>query len=135
MPPRAMLDTNVVVHLRQGRPEVLSAFHAQRAEDLVLSVVTVGELTFGAERSQQRDAARERLLASLSVLDVEPLPVGAAAHYGEIRARLAARGMMIGGNDLWIAAHARARGYVLVTDNEREFPRVEGLTIENWARW
>jgi tRNA(fMet)-specific endonuclease VapC len=124
----------VLIHLRQGRPAVLEAFRARRVEDLVLSVVTVGELAFGVERSQHRDLAQERLEAMLAVLNVEPLPVEAAAHYGEIRARLSARGMMIGGSNLWIAAHARARGYVLVTDNEGEFERVEGLTVENWAR-
>lgn len=134
MTSRAMLDTNVLIHLRQGRPAVVEAFRASRAEDLVISVITLGELAFGAERSVRPDVSRQRLEALIAVLAVEGLPVEAAQHYGAIRASLAAQGRMIGGNDLWIAAHARARGYRLVTDNDGEFGRVDGLTVENWAR-
>jgi len=62
------------------------------------------------------------------------LPAAAAAHYGEIRAALQKKGAMIGPNDLWIAAHARAAALVLVSNNEREFRRVPGLKVENWAK-
>jgi tRNA(fMet)-specific endonuclease VapC len=62
-----------------------------------------------------------------------PLPLRAGEFYGAIRANLAAKGDMIGNNDLWIAAHAKAAGLVLVTSNEREFRRVQGLEIQNWA--
>ena len=62
------------------------------------------------------------------------LPAEAAEHYGEIRAVLQRKGAPIGPNDLWIAAHARAAGLVLVSNNEREFKRVPGLKVENWAR-
>jgi tRNA(fMet)-specific endonuclease VapC len=61
------------------------------------------------------------------------LPKRAGEFYGSIRARLAAEGALIGNNDLWIAAHALAAGLILVTNNEREFRRVEGLEIQNWA--
>jgi tRNA(fMet)-specific endonuclease VapC len=66
-------------------------------------------------------------------LPVVPLPGEAATAYGEIRAALEARGEMIGGNDLWIAAHAQSSGLILVTNNEREFKRISGLKIQNWA--
>jgi tRNA(fMet)-specific endonuclease VapC len=65
---------------------------------------------------------------------VVSLPGEAAAAYGEIRAALEARGEMIGGNDLWIAAHAKSAGLTLVTNNEREFKRVPGLKLQNWTR-
>jgi tRNA(fMet)-specific endonuclease VapC len=61
------------------------------------------------------------------------LPVEAAAVYGEIRAALKAHGERIGGNDLWIAAHAKSTGLTLVTNNEREFKRVPGLKLQNWT--
>jgi tRNA(fMet)-specific endonuclease VapC len=64
---------------------------------------------------------------------VVPLPGEAATAYGEIRAALEARGEMIGGNDLWIAAHAKSAGLTLVTNNEREFKRVPGLKLQNWT--
>jgi tRNA(fMet)-specific endonuclease VapC len=67
------------------------------------------------------------------LLPVLKLPSRAGEFYGSIRAALAARGDMIGNNDLWIAAHAKAAGLILVTNNEREFRRIDGLEIQNWA--
>ncbi|HJS03515.1 MAG TPA: PIN domain-containing protein [Variovorax sp.] len=63
----------------------------------------------------------------------EQLTEAAAQHYGQIRSALERKGRPIGNNDLWIAAHACAEGWVLVTNNEREFSRVEGLEVENWV--
>ena len=75
-----------------------------------------------------------RSLPSLFANDVAPLSETAGQHYGQIRAALETRGQTIGNNDLWIAAHARAEGWILVTNNEREFKRVKGLQVENWVR-
>ena len=66
-------------------------------------------------------------------MTVEPLTDAVGRHYGQIRSALQRKGRPIGNNDLWIAAHARAEGWVLVTNNEREFNRVEGLAVENWV--
>ncbi len=68
------------------------------------------------------------------MIQVVPLPPEAADVYGSIRAELTAGGRSIGGNELWIAAHARLRNLVLVTNNEREFRRVPDLKIENWIK-
>ena len=62
------------------------------------------------------------------------MPAAAAEIYGRIRAQLSGQGLMIGSNDLWIAAHALAGNYTLITDNEREFSRIDGLRYENWVR-
>jgi tRNA(fMet)-specific endonuclease VapC len=99
--------------------------------DAVISVITYGELRHGAERSQQRTHALESLGRLVSLLPVVPLPGEAATAYGEIRAALQARGEMIGGNNLWIAAHAKSAGLTLVTNNEGEFKRVPGLKLQN----
>jgi tRNA(fMet)-specific endonuclease VapC len=131
---RYMLDTNMCIYLRQNRPpEVTTRFRRMQHGDAVLSVITYGELLYGAERSQQRTRALESLARLVSLLPVLPLSEEAASAYGEIRATLEKRGEMIGGNDLWIAAHAKSAGFTLVTNNEREFKRVPGLKLQNWA--
>lgn len=132
---RYMLDTNMCIYLRQNRPpEVTARFRRMQHGDVVLSVITYGELLYGAERSQQHTRALEALARLVSLLPVLPLPEEAASAYGEVRAALQKRGEMIGGNDLWIAAHAKSAGLTLVTNNEREFKRVPGLKLQNWTR-
>ena len=84
-------------------------------------------------RDAQRAAALELLRELAEVLPVLGLPETAAEAYGTIRAELERKGQMIGNNDLWIAAHAKAAGLTLVTNNEREFRRVHGLKVQNWA--
>jgi tRNA(fMet)-specific endonuclease VapC len=84
-------------------------------------------------RDAQRAAALELLRELAQVLPVLELPETAAEAYGTIRAELERKGQMIGNNDLWIAAHAKAAGLTLVTNNEREFRRVHGLKVQNWA--
>jgi len=134
MSARYMLDTNICIYLRQNRPpEVTARFRQMQHGDAVLSVITYGELLYGAERSQQRSRALESLGRLVSLLSVVPLSEEAAAAYGEIRAALEARGELMGGNDLWIAAHAKSAGLTLVTNNEREFKRVPGLKLQNWT--
>lgn len=134
MPPRFLLDTNICIYIRQKRPpEVLARFRKLKNGEAGLSLITYGELFYGAAKSQHRQIATEKLNDLLAFLPILPLPDTTASHYGEIRAALEANGEIIGGNDLWIAAHARAAGLVLVTNNEREFRRVPGLKIQNWT--
>lgn len=134
MEPRYLLDTNICIYIRQKRPEeVQRRFQKLRPGEAVLSVITYGELLYGAEKSQQRLAALERLRELIHLLPALPLPEAAADAYGKIRADLESKGQMIGNNDLWIAAHAVAAGLTLVTNNEREFRRVRGLKVRNWA--
>jgi tRNA(fMet)-specific endonuclease VapC len=101
--------------------------------EAVLSVITYGELVYGAEKSQFREHAHRQLAELAALLPVMELPMRVGEFYGSIRAALAAEGGMIGNNDLWIAAHARTAGLILVTNNEREFRRIQGLEIQNWA--
>jgi tRNA(fMet)-specific endonuclease VapC len=134
MAARYLLDTNICIYIRQRRPpQVLSRFEKLRPGDVALSVITYGELLYGAAKSGDRESATKRLAELASILPVLPLPESAGDEYGEIRAALEAAGQAIGGNDLWIAAHARAAALTLVTNNVREFKRVPELKIENWA--
>lgn len=131
---RYLLDTNICIYIAKHHPPaVRERFARHTADELAMSIITQGELRFGAEKS----AAREKALATLKQLEAAirtvSLPEAAAEHYGQIRAALQKTGQPIGNNDLWIAAHARAEGWILVTNNEREFIRVEGLQIENWV--
>ena len=134
MEPRYLLDTNICIYIRQKRPEeVLRRFRKLRPGEAVLSVITYGELLYGATKSEQRVTALERLRELVHLLPAMSLPDTAAEAYGTIRTELESKGEMIGNNDLWIAAHAVAAGLTLVTNNEREFRRVRRLKMQNWA--
>jgi tRNA(fMet)-specific endonuclease VapC len=100
---------------------------------LLLSTDGRGALLHGAEKSTQRKKALE-LLAEFKTFDpVLPIPETAGDAYGSIRASLEFQGRPIGNNDLWIAAHAKAAGLTIVTNNEREFRRIAGLKVQNWV--
>ena len=98
-----------------------------------MSVVTKAELLYGVELSPRHAQDAASLAAFLPYVEALDLTNDAAIHYAEIRADLKKRGAMIGANDLFIAAHARARGLTLVTKNVAEFERVGGLSLENWT--
>jgi tRNA(fMet)-specific endonuclease VapC len=131
---RFLLDTNICIYIRQKKsPEVLARFDEVQAGEAAMSIITHGELLYGAERSQNREVARRILSELVTWIPVLSLPDEAAEEYGRVRANLEARGIMIGTNDLWIAAHVKVAGLTLVTNNEKEFRRISGLKIENWA--
>jgi tRNA(fMet)-specific endonuclease VapC len=132
---RYILDTDICIYIRSKKPAALRARLAKLAPgEAVLSVITYGELRFGVEKSRDRELSLRKLTALAAAIPVLSLPEGAAETYGRIRAALEKAGRMIGGNDLWIAAHAIATELVLVTNNEREFSRIADLRLENWAR-
>ncbi|MGB8989036.1 MAG: type II toxin-antitoxin system VapC family toxin [Candidatus Sulfotelmatobacter sp.] len=134
MEPRYLLDTNICIYIRQERPEqVLRRFRKLRPGEAVLSVITYGELLYGAAKSAHRTAALERLRELVRLLPAMALPESAGETYGAVRAELELKGEMIGNNDLWIAAHALAAGLTLVTNNEKEFRRVRRLKVQNWT--
>ena len=132
--PRYLLDTNICIFIRQNRvPSVVERFRSLGFGKAAISVVSYGELSYGAQKSRQRELAVNGLQTLLAFMPVLPLPRDAGNAYGSIRAALERRGNTIGGNDLWIAAHALSASLILVTSNEREFRRVDGLQVENWA--
>ena len=133
-PARYLLDTNICIYIAKGQSlAVRHRFEQHSIQELAMSTITVGELRFGAEKSQ----ARARALATIDQLVqmIRPcaLPLEAAEHYGHIRATLQQLGHPIGNNGLWLAAHALAKGWTLVTNNTREFARVPGLRVANWV--
>ncbi|WP_262270192.1 type II toxin-antitoxin system tRNA(fMet)-specific endonuclease VapC [Microvirga yunnanensis] len=133
--PRYLLDTNICIYIRRQRPQtVLDRFKLLPPGSTAISVITYGELAYGVHKSPDRHSAILILDELTALIPVIPMAIEVAQSYGTIRSDLAARGELIGNNDLWIAAHAQSLGLTLVTNNEREFRRVEGLTIENWAQ-
>lgn len=127
-----MLDTNIVIYVIKRRPiEALKVFNAH-AGQMCVSSITLAELMHGVEKSQRPDHNLRQVEDFVSRLEIAEYGMSAAAHYGEIRADLERQGLIIGVNDLHIAAHARSSGLILVSNNLREFERVDGLRVENW---
>jgi len=134
MPPRYLLDTNICIYIQRQKPgEVLARFQKLKPGDAAISVITWGELLYGAEKSRQRKKVLQLLEEFKTLIPVLPMPENTGKTYGAIRASLESKGMPIGNNDLWIAAHAKAEGLTIVTNNEREFQRVPGLKVQNWV--
>ncbi|ORM68706.1 type II toxin-antitoxin system tRNA(fMet)-specific endonuclease VapC [Pantoea rwandensis] len=129
---RYMLDTNIVIYVIKRRPiEVLERFNANVGR-MVISSITLAELVHGAEKSAYPEKNLRTVEDFISRLDVLSYDQKAAFHYGSIRADLEKKGTPIGLNDLHIAAHARSEALTLITNNLREFSRVNGLISENW---
>ena len=130
---RFLLDTNICIYIRQKKsPAVLARFRQLKEGDAAMSVITFGELLYGVERSEHREKSLAVLNEVSSLIPVLALPEEAGGSYGAIRAELERLGKTISNNDLWIAAHAKAAGLILVTNNEKEFRRIAGLRVENW---
>lgn len=133
MKPRFMLDTDICIYLKNRRPPaVAERFANLQPGEVVISMITYGELYNGAMKSKEADAALKNLQLLGERLPVQPMTVEVATHYGVIRSGLEKAGEIIGGNDLWIAAHALELDLSLVTNNMNEFKRVPGLKVENW---
>jgi tRNA(fMet)-specific endonuclease VapC len=129
-----LLDTNILSDLVK-RPQgmVFARIAAVGDDQVCTSLIVAAELRYGAAKlgSEKLTNQLEAILATLPVL---PLEAPADRHYGQLRAALERQGTLIGPNDLLIAAHALALDAILVTDNTREFERVQGLVIENWLQ-
>lgn len=127
-----MLDTNLCIRVIRDRPKGLQERFNEATPGLCISVATVAELFYGAEKSAKPVEGRRQVMDFAGRIDVLDFDADAAAHYGEIRAALERQGQAIGPYDLMIAGHARSRGLVVVTGNLWEFNRVDGLRCEDW---
>ncbi len=132
-----MLDTDTCIFLMRGESPALAArVQSVPLQQQVMSAVTFAELTYGVQASaaakrKQNQSVLDSLVLHLAVLD---WPQDAAKHYAEIRTDLKKRGAQLGAADLMIAAHARAMGAIVVTNNVKDFARVKGLEVENWTK-
>jgi tRNA(fMet)-specific endonuclease VapC len=131
---RYLLDTNICIYVIKRRPpQVLARFQRCALGDIGLSTVTLAELQYGVAKSAFPERNQQALDTFTLPLEVVPFDALAALAYGPNRRALALQRGPNGAMDLLIAAHARSLGVTLVTNNPREFGRVEGLQIETWV--
>lgn len=130
-----MLDTNICIYTIKHKPEaVIKAFLAHDPDELCISSITYAELMYGVEKSAAPERNRLAITMFLSPLSILEFDALAAEQYGSIRADLERKGTPIGSMDMLIAAHAKSENLILVTNNTREFFRVEGLQVEDWVQ-
>lgn len=131
---RYMLDTNICIYAIKHKPEqVFLKLQEHDPSELCISSVTYAELVHGVEKSQSVEKNRVALALLLARIEIMDFDSSAAESYGKIRADLEKEGKPIGPLDMMIAGHAKSLGYTIVTNNTREFMRVHGLGLENWA--
>jgi tRNA(fMet)-specific endonuclease VapC len=129
-----MLDTNICIYSIKHKPEqVFRRLQEHNPSEMCISSVTYAELVHGVEKSQAIEKNRVALALLLANIEILSFDAGAAESYGKIRAELEKNGTPIGPLDMMIAGHAKSLGYTVVTNNTKEFNRVRGLKIENWA--
>ena len=130
-----MLDTNICIFLINNKhPEIARKITDIPSEKICVSTITQAELEFGVAKSRKPAKNAQALAKFLSVIRVLDFDTRAAEVYGEIRVDLERRGETIGYMDMLIAAHAKSSGYTIVTNNIREFDRIDGLQVENWVK-
>ncbi|SEQ97287.1 tRNA(fMet)-specific endonuclease VapC [Pseudomonas sp. NFACC02] len=131
---RYMLDTNMCIFTIKNKPaHVREAFNRHHGQ-LCISTITLMELIYGAEKSATPEKNLSVVEGFAARLDVLPYDADAAAHTGMIRTELSRAGTPIGPYDQMIAGHARSQGLVVVTNNSKEFERVQGLRLEDWLQ-
>lgn len=129
-----MLDTNICIYVIKHKPEqVFRHMQENLQKGLCISAITLAELEHGIEKSSYPEKNRAALTRFLAIIEVLPFDEIAAKKYGKVCAYLQRQGTPIGTMDMLIAGHAIAADCIIVTNNVREFERVPGLTIENWA--
>jgi tRNA(fMet)-specific endonuclease VapC len=129
-----LLDTNICIYIiKQKPPVVLERLQKVKVNEIGISVITLAELEYGVAKSSFPERNKLALVQFLAPFEILPFSETAAAIYGRIRSDLEKKGQIIGSYDLFIGAQALSGKLTLVTNNEREFQRIPGITIENWA--
>ena len=129
-----MLDTNICIYIIKHQPEnVIRKFMEHDPDDICISAITYAELAHGVEKRQAREKNRVALMLLLSEIQIVSFDDLAAQVYGVVKADLQKKGTLIGPMDTLIAAHAKALNLTLVTNNTKEFARVDGLELEDWV--
>ncbi|MEM6449194.1 MAG: type II toxin-antitoxin system VapC family toxin [Cyanobacteria bacterium P01_D01_bin.105] len=129
-----LLDTNICIYIMRQKPrQVLERFRDLEPSDVGISSIAVAELEYGAYKSQQPERNRSALKQFLIPLEIVSFDGQATQVYGKLRSQLEQQGQVIGSLDMLIAAQALSLELTLVTNNTREFSRIAGLALENWA--
>jgi tRNA(fMet)-specific endonuclease VapC len=133
--PLYLLDTDICSDaIKRKQPALLSKIRTGLVnEEIAISAITRGELLYGLELVPDAATLKLAVLAFLDTIPCMEWPVSAADHYAKLRSAQKITGSLVGYMDTLIACHALAENLILVTNNERDFLRIPGLTIENWA--
>ena len=129
-----ILDTNICIYIIKKKPEIVfDKFRSLSPGKVAISAITLAEMQYGIEKSSKPIKNQEALLQFLLPLEILEFDAKASIEYGKIRSSLEKQGIPIGSIDMFIAAHAKSAGAVLVTNNTKEFSRVKDLKLENWV--
>ena len=130
-----LLDTNICIYIIKKKPaDVLKTLKTKSKKDIYISSITIAELEYGIAKSQFPEKNKIALIKFLSIFNILPFDDNDAVDFGEIKKELEKKGKIIGPMDLLLAAQAKSKKLILVTNNTKEFERVEGLKIENWLQ-
>jgi len=132
---RYMLDTNICIYIIKNKPEkAIENLKKHDPKQICISSITYSELVYGVEKSKAIEKNRLALTLMLANIEIINYDHNASESYGKIRTELEKQGKPIGSLDMLIAAHAKSLNYTLVTNNTKEFERVKGLKLVNWAK-
>jgi tRNA(fMet)-specific endonuclease VapC len=127
-----LLDTNTCIFMMKQISSVIERFRYSQNKGIAISSITLAELEFGVFNSKAYERNRNALLAFSTLVEILLFDALASAEYGRVRATLEKAGTPIGALDTLIGAHAKSLNLTLVTNNIREFQRIEGLILEDW---
>ena len=131
---RYLLDTNICIYIIKKKPEsVIKKFEKLKVGSIAISTITLSELYFGVAKSSKPDENLIALQEFISPLEILDFTISDSVIYGKIRNSLEKKGLPIGAMELLIASIAKSNDLILVTNNVKEFSRIEDLKIENWA--
>jgi tRNA(fMet)-specific endonuclease VapC len=130
-----IFDTNICIYLIKRRSkQVVKHLESVEVGNVGISTITISELNYGVQKSDFPEKNEQALINFLMPFEILEFDYDAAYAYGKIRQKLESQGTPIGAMDMLIGAHAMSSGLTLVTNNEKEFERIEGLRIENWTK-
>lgn len=130
-----LLDTNICIYIIKKKPvDVLKTLKTKSKKDIYVSSITIAELEYGVAKSHFPEKNKIALIEFLSIFNILPFDDTDAVEFGMIKTDLEKKGKIIGPMDLLIAGQAKSKKLILVTNNIKEFERVEGLKIENWVK-
>jgi len=129
-----MLDTNICIYIIKNKPQsVKERFREFHIGELCISSITVSELMYGVYKSQHIEKNMKAIESFLLPFEIIEYDYSAAVEYGKIRANLEKQGQVIGNMDMQIAGHALSLDMIVVTNNIKEFKRINGLVLDNWV--
>ena len=130
-----LLDTNICIYVIKKKPfDVLKTLKTKLKKDIYVSSITIAELEYGVAKSQFPEKNKIALIEFLSIFNILAFDDTDAVEFGVIKTNLEKKGKIIGPMDLLIAGQAKSKKLILVTNNIKEFERVEGLKLENWVK-